>query len=98
MLQGKLCSKRQPDFGCSLSKVVFRIECHSRFSFNHNIEVLVQMERTSIHGAQWVPQSKLHSHGEKELEAYLGRQLLFSPLWHVILNVAEVGASPIFQM
>ena len=55
------------------------------------------MENASIFGALWVPQSKLHSRGEKELDAYFGRQLLFSSLWRAILNVAEVGASPVFH-
>lgn len=97
IVQGTLRSKRQPDFGRSLPQVAFRRALHSRFSANHNIEVLVQMENASIFGALWVPQSKLHSRGEKELDAYFGRQLLFSSLWRAILNVAEVGASPVFH-
>ena len=61
-----------------------------RYGFNHNLEVLVQWDKNSLFSAQWVPQSRLHSCGEKELESYLSRQLLFSPLWTHVLNVAEV--------
>lgn len=61
-----------------------------RYSFNHSPEVLVQWEKNSLFSAQWVPQSRLHSNGEKELENYLSRQLLFSPLWVHVLNIAEV--------
>ena len=61
-----------------------------RYSFNHSPEVLGQWEKNSLFSAQWVPQSRLHSNGEKELENYLSRQLLFSPLWVHVLNIAEV--------
>ena len=40
--------------------------------------------------AQWIPQSRMRNHGEKELRDYFNAQLLFSSLWKHVLNIAEV--------
>lgn len=61
-----------------------------RFSFDFTLEVLVLWEEGSIFTAQWVPQNRLRVRGEKELRDYLNLQLLFSSLWRIIPNIAEV--------
>lgn len=59
-------------------------------SINHQIEILVVPHNTSCLHAKWIPQNILTESGKKELHECLIRQLLFSPLWSHILNIAEV--------
>lgn len=63
----------------------------SRYAFDGSIEVLVLWDEGSLMEAQWIPQSRLRNHGEKELRDYFNAQLLFSSLWKHVLNIAEVG-------
>ena len=61
-----------------------------RYGMNHTIEVLTILNGDSIISAKWVPQSRLKASAQKELDRYLTRCYLFSPIWKIIVNVAEV--------
>ena len=60
-----------------------------RYGVSHAIEVLTILNGDSIISAKWVPQSRLKISAQKELDRYLTRYYLFSPIWKYILNVAE---------
>ena len=62
----------------------------NRYAFNGSIDVLVLWDEGSLMEAQWIPQSRMRNHGEKELRDYFNAQLLFSSLWKHVLNIAEV--------
>ena len=62
----------------------------TRLGINHSIEVLALPEDSHLLSARWIPQGRLSSRGRKELDMYLSRQLLCSPIWKYILNIAEV--------
>ena len=56
---------------------------------NYQIEILVVPHNTSCLHAKWIPQNSLTDSGKKDLHECLIRQLLFSPLWDNVLNIAE---------
>lgn len=56
----------------------------------HSIEVLIMLNGDSIFSAKWVPQYRLKTAAQRELDRYLYRCYLFSPIWKYILNVEEV--------
>lgn len=62
----------------------------NRYAFDGSIDVLVLWDEGSLMEAQWIPQSRMRNHGEKELRDYFNAQLLFSSLWKHVLNIAEV--------
>ena len=54
-------------------------------------EVLVVPHNATCLRATWIPQNILNEAGKKELHEFMTRQLLFSPLWESVLNIAEVS-------
>lgn len=77
--------------GCPVDRTISTILVR-HYGINQSIEVLAILNGDSVFSARWIPQSRLKASAQKELDRYLTRCYLFSPIWKYILNVAEVIA------